>query len=589
MCQLHACSGGLTRQRHRRRPPPPPPQSLSPRGECAINASSPPAAVELRGITKRFPGVVANRDIDITVRRGTVHALCGENGAGKSTLMKILYGMQKPDEGTITVDGERASFATPADAIARGIGMVHQHFMLAENLTVLENVVLGAEKLHGIGARARARIMELSDAYGLGVRPDVLVEDLGVADRQRVEIVKVLYRGARTLILDEPTAVLVPQEVEGLFANLRELKSEGLTVIFISHKLGEVLSVADEITVIRRGTTVGTADPRATTAKQLAELMVGSELPSPQTEESTVTDTPMLTVAGLRLAQEDLDGVQRIILDDISFTIHHGEVLGIAGVEGNGQSELVEAVMGIRPPDSGTVVLDGADISTAPTRRRRERGIGYVPEDRHRHGLLLEAPLWENRILGHVTERPNSRGGLLDPRAARADTERIVRDYDVRTPGIEVTAASLSGGNQQKLIVGREMSHHPKLLIAAHPTRGVDVGAQAQIWDQIREARREGLAVLLISADLDELIGLSDTLRVMYRGRLVADADPATITPEELGSAMTGAASGHLEHTAVPPQPSGTPQEPPAAPDAEPAPPDGTTPTGGENSEDAPR
>ncbi|MFF6993590.1 ABC transporter ATP-binding protein [Streptomyces sp. NPDC008313] len=527
----------------------PSPRSPFPRGECAINASSPPAAVELRGITKRFPGVVANRDIDITIRPGTVHALCGENGAGKSTLMKILYGMQQPDEGTITVHGERVTLHNPADAIARGIGMVHQHFMLADNLTVLENVVLGAEKLHGIGGKARARVKELSDAYGLNVRPDVLMEQLGVADRQRVEILKVLYRGAKTLILDEPTAVLVPQEVDALFDNLRELKAEGLTVIFISHKLGEVLSVADEITVIRRGTTVGTADPRTTTTKQLAELMVGSELPTPETEESTVTDVPMLDVAKLRLTQTDLDGVERIILDDITFTIHKGEVLGIAGVEGNGQSELVEAIMGMRRPDGGVVTLDSTDISHVATRRRREAGVGYIPEDRHRHGLLLEAPLWENRILGHVTERPNSRGGLLDIKGARADTERIIGEYDVRTPGIDVTAGSLSGGNQQKLIIGREMSHRPKLLIAAHPTRGVDVGAQAQIWDQIREARRDGLAVLLISADLDELIGLSDTLRVMYRGRLVADADPATITPEQLGSAMTGAAAGHLEHT----------------------------------------
>ncbi|MGW0854987.1 ABC transporter ATP-binding protein [Streptomyces sp. NPDC002690] len=512
-----------------------------------MNASSPPA-VEIRGITKRFPGVVANHDIDITVAKGTVHALIGENGAGKSTLMKILYGMQKPDEGTIAIDGETVTFASPADAIARGVGMVHQHFMLADNLSVLENVVLGAEKLHGIGGAARNKILEISDAYGLSVRPDVLVEELGVADRQRVEILKVLYRGARTLILDEPTAVLVPQEVDALFANLRELKAEGLTVIFISHKLGEVLSVADEITVIRRGTTVGTADPRTATTKQLAELMVGSELPSPETRESTVTDVPMLTVDALRLTATDSDGVIREVLDGIGFTIHKGEVLGIAGVEGNGQSELIEALTGLRDPDGGTITLDGADISHVSTRKRREGGLGVIPEDRHRHGLLLESPLWENRILGHVTEKPNSRGVFLDLKAARADTERIVREYDVRTPGIDVTAASLSGGNQQKLIVGREMSHRPKLLIAAHPTRGVDVGAQAQIWDQIREARREGLAVLLISADLDELIGLSDTLRVMYRGRLVADADPASITPEELGTAMTGAASGHIAH-----------------------------------------
>ncbi|MFD3678341.1 ABC transporter ATP-binding protein [Streptomyces sp. NPDC058613] len=547
------------------------PPLLPRQGECVINASSPPPAVELHGITKRFPGVVANKDIAITVRKGTVHALVGENGAGKSTLMKILYGMQKPDEGTIAIDGEQVSFTSPGDAIARGIGMVHQHFMLADNLTVLENVVLGGEKLYGIGAKARKKIREISDAYGLGVRPDALVEDLGVADRQRVEILKVLYRGAKILILDEPTAVLVPQEVDALFDNLRELKSEGLTVIFISHKLGEVLKVADDITVIRRGTTVGTADPRNTTPKQLAELMVGAELPSPETRESTVTDIPMLTVAGLTVAQGGLAPVAtedtartpgssdtfvhepaaggRLLLDDVNFTIHKGEILGIAGVEGNGQTELIEALMGMSSADAGVITLDGADITKSPVRKRREGGIGYIPEDRHRHGLLLESPLWENRILGHVTEAPNSKRGVLDLKAARKDTERIVREYDVRTPGIEVTAASLSGGNQQKLIVGREMSHNPKFLIAAHPTRGVDVGAQAQIWDAIREARREGLAVLLISADLDELIGLSDTLRVIYRGRLVADADPATVTPEELGTAMTGAASGHLEAT----------------------------------------
>ncbi|WP_280719643.1 ABC transporter ATP-binding protein [Kitasatospora sp. MAP5-34] len=504
-------------------------------------------AVELRGITKRFPGVVANHDIDITVARGTVHALMGENGAGKSTLMKILYGMQRPDEGTIAIDGELVEFHTPGDAIARGIGMVHQHFMLADNLTVWENVVLGGEKLHGMGAKAKAKIKEISDQYGLGVRPDVLVEDLGVAERQRVEILKVLYRGARILILDEPTAVLVPHEVEALFANLRDLKSEGVTVIFISHKLHEVLSVADAISVIRRGTTVGDADPANVTARQLAEMMVGAELPSPVSRESTVTEVEMLKVDGLRIAKADIEGIERVVLDDISLTIHKGEILGIAGVEGNGQAELVEAIMGMLPPDAGTVTLDGTDLSGTLTRARREAGIGYIPEDRHKHGLLLEAPLWENRMLGHVTESPNSKGFLLDPAGARKDTLRIVAEYDVRTPGIEVTAASLSGGNQQKLIIGREMSHQPKLLIAAHPTRGVDVGAQAQIWDQIRSAQREGLAVLLISADLDELIGLSDTIRVIYRGRLVADADPATVTAEDLGTAMTGAAAGHIE------------------------------------------
>ncbi|MFI1411548.1 ABC transporter ATP-binding protein [Streptomyces sp. NPDC020707] len=568
--------------------------SSPPLAAQSLSKSQSPVSVELAGITKRFPGVVANHDIHLSVRKGTVHALVGENGAGKSTLMKILYGMQKPDEGTIAVDGEQAVFASPADAIARGIGMVHQHFMLADYLTVLENVVLGSEKLYGIGGAARDKIREISERYGLGVRPDALVEDLGVADRQRVEILKVLYRGARILILDEPTAVLVPQEVDALFDNLRELKAEGLSVIFISHKLGEVLSVADEITVIRRGTTVGTAVPAETTSRQLAEMMVGSELPTPETAESTVTDKPVIQVEGLTVyaaggaslgetgtvgdtpAAGSLAGAAggdaKRVLDDVTFTIHAGEVMGIAGVEGNGQTELVDALIGLKNADSGTVRFLGEEITSWPTRKRREQGVGYIPEDRHRHGLLLEAPLWENRILGHVTEKPNTRGtrGVwLDIKGAQADTRRIVEEYDVRTPGIDVTAASLSGGNQQKLIVGREMSHKPRFLIAAHPTRGVDVGAQAAIWDQIREARREGLAVLLISADLDELIGLSDTLRVIYDGRLVADADPAAVTPEELGSAMTGAASGHLEHVAHEEQTSQAAEAAEAAPEDE--------------------
>jgi simple sugar transport system ATP-binding protein len=310
-------------------------------------------------------------------------------------------------------------------------------------------------------------------------------------------------------------------------------------VVFISHKLDEVLRVADEITVIRRGTTVATVDPAQVTARRLAELMVGSELPSPETRESTVTDRAVLTVEGLTVR----DRTGRPVVDDVSFTIRAGEVLGIAGVEGNGQGELVDAIMGIRPAE-GRVLLGDSDMSGAGTRARREAGVAFIPEDRVRQGLLLESPLWENRILGHQTRPPAGRGALLNRGAVREDTQRIVREYDVRTPSIDVTASALSGGNQQKLIVGREMTGSPRLLLAAHPTRGVDVGAQAAIWDYLRAARAEGLAVLLVSADLDELIGLSDTLRVILRGRLVADADPATVTPEELGSAMTGAGSG---------------------------------------------
>lgn len=493
-------------------------------------------AVQLRGIGKRFPGVIANHDVDVTIRSGTVHALIGENGAGKSTLMKILYGVQKPDEGTITINGTEVNFKSPTDAIAAGVGMVFQHFMLADNLTVLENMVLGAEKLHGIGDGARQEIKRISDRFGFALEPDVLVEKLGVAARQRLEIAKVLYRGAKIIILDEPTAVLVPQEVDALFDNLRELKGAGNSVLFISHKLDEVLAISDDITVMRRGTTVGTADPATATERHLAELMVGSELPSPETSESTVTDVVQLALEDVTLTDE----FGRNLLTSLSLKIHRGEVLGIAGVEGNGQAELVETIMGMRIPTSGRIKLGAEDVTNWHTRKLREAGIGYIPEDRHRHGLLLDAPLWENRILGHQTQTPNVKGPWINRRGSRQDTERIVKDYDVRAPGIDTPARALSGGNQQKLIVGREMSGDPVLLIASHPTRGVDVGAQAAIWDHIRRARRAGLAVLLISADLDELIGLSDTIQVVLRGRLVGQFVPSEVTPQDLGAAMTG-------------------------------------------------
>ncbi|WP_051267080.1 ABC transporter ATP-binding protein [Nakamurella lactea] len=504
-----------------------------------------PPAVQLTGITKRFPGVVANSDITFTVARGTVHALVGENGAGKSTLMKTLYGMHRPDEGSIEVDGRPVTFHSPADAIAAGIGMVHQHFMLADNLTVWENIVLGSEPVNGVRLDSRSaidKIRALGTSYGLTVDPERLVESLGVGERQRVEIIKVLYRGAKILILDEPTAVLVPQEVDELFGNLRELKSEGLTIIFISHKLDEVRAIADEITVIRRGTTVGTADPKAVTNSQLAEMMVGSELPVPELRDSTVTDRVVLDLAGVTV----VDGDGRPVLTDITAAIHAGEVLGIAGVEGNGQAELVDAIMGIRPISAGRVELAGVDVTKLSTLRRREAGIGFIPEDRHRQGLILEGTLWENRILGHQTRPPSARGFRLNRSGARKDTQRIVDEYDVRTPGIEVKANSLSGGNQQKLIVGREMSGDPVLLIASHPTRGVDVGAQAAIWEHLRRAREAGLAVLLISADLEELIGMSDTLTVILRGKLAGSYDPAAVTPEQLGIAMTGGDLGQV-------------------------------------------
>ena len=497
-------------------------------------------------MTKRFPGVVANRDVSFAVARGEVHAVVGENGAGKSTLMKTLYGMQRPDEGALLVEGREVRFRSPADAIEAGIGMVHQHFMLADNLTVLENVVLGSEpRRRGVvldSAAARQRITEISRAYGLGVDPDALVETLGVGDRQRVEILKVLYRGARVLILDEPTAVLVPQEVDELFASLDGLRAEGVSVLFISHKLDEVLRVSDTITVLRRGTTVASVPAADVDARRLAELMVGSELPSPSTRESTVREEPVLEVEHLTVRSP----AGRPVVEDVSFRVRRGEVVGIAGVEGNGQVELVEALLGLRAAEGAVRLRSGdrlVDVGDWPTARRRAAGMGYVPEDRHRHGLLLTAPLWENRVLGHQHRSRLRRGPFVARRAAREDTEQIVRDYDVRTPGIDVPALALSGGNQQKLIIGREMAAAPSLLVASHPTRGVDVGAQATIWEQLRRARVEGLAVVLVSADLEELIGLSDVLLVMLRGRFVATLDPAGTTPESLGSAMTGAAA----------------------------------------------
>ncbi|HEX9693569.1 MAG TPA: ABC transporter ATP-binding protein [Actinomycetota bacterium] len=496
-------------------------------------------AVELKAITKTFPGVVANDDVNLTVMPGEIHAVVGENGAGKSTLMKILYGMIRPDGGTISVKGREVHFRSPKDAIASGIGMVHQHFMLATNLTVLENVVLGSEPTHG-GVldfdAARERIRDLSKTYGVPLDPDRLVEDLAVGERQRVEILKVLYRGARILILDEPTAVLVPQEVEELFRNLEDLKDRGVTIIFISHKLDEVLEIADSITVIRAGNTVATVKPQGVTARQLAELMVGSELPTPETRESTVTDEVMLSVRqmGVRVGE-------RWTLQDVTFDIRRGEIVGIAGVEGNGQRELVDAIMGMRPPQQGSIHLGGEDITLWSSRRRREAGIGYVPEDRHLRGLLLPSPLWENAMLGKQTMPPFSSGPWIDRRGAHQRTVEVIREYHVATPGPDTPALALSGGNQQKLIVGREMIAEPKVLIAAQPTRGIDVGAQAAVWEHIRGARAAGLALLLISADLEELIGLSDTLYVILRGALVAKLDPATVTPEELGSYMTGA------------------------------------------------
>jgi general nucleoside transport system ATP-binding protein len=518
---------------------------MSDTGGVSIDTANAPIAIQLTDIVKRFPGVVANDGVNLTVRRGSVHAIVGENGAGKSTLMKTLYGAHQPNEGTITVNGEQRVFSSPKDAIADGIGMVFQAFMLAANLTVWENIVLGQEpgsKIALNAGQARTKIRDLGERYGLQVDPDALISDLGVGDKQRVEILKVLYRGAEILILDEPTAVLVPQEVDALFASLRELTTEGATIIFISHKLDEVLKHADAITVIRQGKTVGEVpDPSSVTSRDLAEMMVGSELPTPETRESTVTEEPVLELRNVTVRAGDGGG--RDLVHDVSFTVHRGEIVGIAGVEGNGQSELVRSLVGL-VPSTGTVLVDDHDVARLSTRERRSAGIGYISEDRQKDGLVLGFTLWENAALGHHHRPPFAKGPWLDLAGTKARTEVIVDEFDVRTPGINVPAFTLSGGNQQKLVVGREMTADPKVLVAAHPTRGVDVGAQSVIWDILRDARAAGLGTVLVSADLEELIGLSDRLLVMLRGEIVAEVDPGTVTPAELGSYMTGAKTG---------------------------------------------
>ena len=495
-------------------------------------------AIELRDIVKRFPGVVANDGVNLSVESATIHALIGENGAGKSTVMKILYGSQQPDEGHIFVNGSEVHFKSARDAIASGIGMVFQHFMLADNLTVWENVALGMPEKFAPKNIIR-RVERLSAQYGLNVDPLAFVGELGVGERQRVEILKVLYRGATTIILDEPTAVLVPQEVDELFESLRGLTAQGATIIFISHKLDEVLAIANDITVVRAGKTVAQVKPSGVTARDLAQLMVGSELPSPDTRSTMQSDKVTFSISGLTLGPEHKGG--RNLLHDISLAVCEGEIVGIAGVEGNGQTELLETIIGIRTPMSGSISIAGIDVNEMTTRDRREMGMGYIPEDRQREGMLLPVPLHVNTILGYQTSAAFSHGPWIDQEAAMKRTSEIIDEFDVRTPGPSTLAFALSGGNQQKFIVGREMLMEPKILIAAHPTRGIDVGAQAQVWDAMRTARDKGMALLLISADLDELIGLSDRLLVMLRGNVVANLDPATITKAELGRYMTGA------------------------------------------------
>lgn len=502
--------------------------------------TDPERVVEMEGITKQFPGVLANDHVDFAAFRGRVHALVGENGAGKTTLMSILYGLTRPDEGTIRVRGRAVSFSSARDAIACGIGMVHQHFMLVPSYTVAENIILGQEprrrRLFLDMKTARERVRELSDRYGLAVDPDARIRDLSVGTRQRVEILKLLYRGLDILILDEPTAVLTPQETQGLFATVRALAEDGRTIIFITHKLPEVLAVSDHVTVLRRGRVVGNVRTADVTMKDLATMMVGREI------SLTVDRTPAAPrgeVLALRgVTAHDNRGVSA--LKDVSLEVRAGEIVTIAGVEGNGQTELAEVIAGLRPLASGQILIDGHDASRLPPRKRRELGLGFIPEDRMKTGLALEASVEENFIIGRHHSEPFSRRGRLNFRRIREYALELIRDYDVRTPGAQVPAKTLSGGNLQKAVVAREFSRGAKLYVVAQPTRGVDIGSLEFIHRRIVEIRERGAGILLISTDLDEVFSLSDRILVMYGGEITGEFRPDATSREEIGLYMTG-------------------------------------------------
>jgi len=504
-------------------------------GDGAGSSGSPPR-VELEGITKRFPGIVANDDVDLELRAREIHAIIGENGAGKSTLMRVLYGMYPADGGRILVDGGEVKIGSPRDALALGIGMVHQHFVLVDPFTVTENIILGeeGESVLDMGS-ARQRVADLAGSYGFRIDPAAAVEDLSVGEEQRVEILKALYRGAKILILDEPTAVLTPSETKELFENLRKLRDSGESVVFISHKLDEVLDIADRITVLRRGRVVGETTPSETTKANLAEMMVGRPVLFRLEKPRTQIGPPILQVEDIA-AQGKLDGV--------SLTVRAGEILGVAGVEGNGQRELAEAVIGLRHPTSGRVVVDGVDIAGWPVAEIRNAGVAYVPEDRHGQGLVLDMSVWENAVLGRQDDRDmSSRLGVLAIRKMKELAARLISLFDVRTRGIDAKASTLSGGNQQKLILARELENDPKLLIAAQPTRGLDVGAIEFVWRQILDQKAAGRAILLISAELDEIYALSDRIVTIYEGRITGEFPP-DVEPERLGTAMLGRTVG---------------------------------------------
>ena len=501
--------------------------------------SEPEVVLELRGITKRFPGIVANDAVDFDLRRGEVHALLGENGAGKSTLMNILYGLYSPDEGEILVRGEPVRISSPGDAIDRGIGMVHQHFMLIPVMTVTENIVLAVEpRREGVlldyGA-ARERVGELARSFGFAIDPDAKVQDITVGQQQRVEILKALYRRADILILDEPTAVLTPQEAVELFGILRNLQREGMSIIFISHKLNEVLDIADRVTVLRRGKKIETLPTAGATEEELARRMVGRDVVLRIDKAASQPGEPLLSVEDLHV--RDDRGLEKV--RGVSFEARAGEIVAIAGVDGNGQTELIDALTGLRRPESGRIVVEGRDVTGASARKHFELGVGHIPEDRQRRGLVLEFSLAENIGLHDYRHKPYSRLGWLYPKRLLERARRLIAEFDVRGGGPKTAGGALSGGNQQKVILAREIDRDPRVLVAAQPTRGLDVGAIEFVHRRLVEERDEGRAVLLVSLELEEVLSLADRILVIYEGELVGEFPPSA-TEEELGVAMTG-------------------------------------------------